>query len=257
MLFRRSVLIALGSAVLITACGSSGTGPHASPTTAPGSSGSTTSSSVPVNYHPKIDPANFSNKITNPYFPLKPGSQFLFDGIRDGKPQHTEVTVSKETKMIMGIATVVVRDVVTNNGALEEKTTDWYAQSKNGDVWYFGEATAEYLNGQVSNTQGSWEAGVDNAQPGIIMKANPKLGMHYRQEFRAGVAEDVARVTTTGTTYQAGGTTYRNVVITTDRNPLNPDKLDQKYFAPGVGLIYTKKVSAGHTETSTLTKVVR
>jgi hypothetical protein len=143
------------------------------------------------------------------------------------------------------------------SGALEEKTTDWYAQAKNGDVWYFGEATAEYLNGQISNTQGSWEGGVDNAQPGIIMKANPKLGMFYRQEYRPGVAEDVGRVTTTGSSYKAGGTTYHNVVITTDRNPLNPDKLDQKYFAPGVGLIYTKKLSAGHAETSTLTKVLQ
>ncbi len=257
MFSKRSVLIALGSAVLIGACGSSGGKTPASPTTAASGGGSTTSSSVPANYHPKIDPAGFSNQITNPYFPLKPGSQFIFDGIRDGKPQHTEVTVAKETKMIMGIATVVVRDVVTNNGALEEKTTDWYAQAKNGDVWYFGEATAEYLNGQVSNTQGSWEAGVDNAQPGIIMKANPAIGIFYRQEFRPGVAEDVARVTTTGTQYKAGATLYKNVVITTDRNPLNPDKLDQKYFAPGVGLIYTKKISAGHSETSTLTKVVR
>ena len=257
MFVKRSLFAVLGSAVLIGACGSSGGSTKAAPTTASSAGGSTTPRSTAVGYHPKIGPADFSNVITNPYFPLKTGSQFIFDGIRDGKPQHTLVTVTNETKMIMGVATVVVRDVVTSNGALVEKTTDWYAQAKNGDVWYFGEATAEYLNGQVSNTQGSWEAGVDNAQPGIIMKAKPKLGVTYRQEFRPGVAEDVAKVTTMGTTYKTGGTTYRNVTITTDRNPLNPDKLDQKYFAPGVGLIYTKKLSAGHSETSTLTKIVR
>ncbi len=255
MLGKRTIVFALGSLVLLGACGSSGgKSPSASPTT---SATPPTTARAAVNYHPRIDPANFSNRITNPYFPLKPGTQFAFDGVRDGRPQHTEVTVTNETKTILGIPVVVVRDVVTNSGALEEKTTDWYAQAKNGDVWYFGEATAEYTNGQISNTQGSWEAGVDNAQPGIIMKANPKVGTSYRQEYRPGVAEDTAKVTTVGMTYKAGGTTYRNVVLTTDRNPLNPDKLDQKYFAPGVGLIYTKKLSAGHSETSTLTKVIR
>ena len=255
MVSKRTVSIVLGLAILTGACGSSG-GKRASSTTQAGSGTTTTTTSVSVNYHPNIDPANFTNQITNPYFPLKPGAQYVLDGVRDGRPQHTDVTVTRETKMIMGIPMVVVRDVVTNNGALEEKTTDWYAEARNGDVWYFGEATAEYTNGQVSSTQGSWEAGVDNAQPGIIMKGKPTIGVSYRQEYRPGVAEDVAKVGATGLTYRAGGTTYHNVVRTDDRNPLNPDKLDQKYFAPGFGLIYTKKLSAGHAETATLTKVV-
>jgi hypothetical protein len=161
--------------------------------------------------------------------------------------------VTTETRVIMGVKCVVVRDDVTSNGALVEKTTDWYAQASDGSVWYFGEATAEYVNGAVSSTQGSWEAGVDGAQPGIIMEAAPRTGDNYRQEYRPGIAEDMAKVIKTNSTTKVGGVTYKNVVVTEDTNPLAPDKQDEKQYAPGVGLIYTVRVSTGHREVSSYT----
>jgi hypothetical protein len=204
-------------------------------------------------YHPTIEPTKFSSVITNRYFPLRPGTTLIYDGIRDGKPQHTEMKVTAETRVIMGVKCVVVRDDVTSNGALVEKTTDWYAQASDGSVWYFGEATAEYVNGSVSSTQGSWEAGVDGAQPGIIMEADPRTGDSYRQEYRPGIAEDTAKIIKTSFTTKIGGVTYKNVVVTEDTNPLAPDKQDEKQYAPRVGLIYTVRVSTGHREVSSYT----
>jgi len=204
-------------------------------------------------YHPTIDPTKFSSVVTNRYFPLRPGTTLIYDGIRDGKPQHTEMKGTAETRVIMGVKCVVVRDDVTSNGALVEKTTDWYAQASDGSVWYFGEATAEYVNGSVSSTQGSWEGGVDGAQPGIIMEAAPRTGDSYRQEYRPGIAEDTAKIIKTSFTTKVGGVTYKNVVVTEDTNPLAPDKQDEKRYAPGVGLIYTVRVSTGHREVSSYT----
>jgi hypothetical protein len=240
-------LVALG----LTGCSSASSGeptpqvPQPVPTQAAPSASST--------YHPTIEPAKFSSVITNRYFPLRPGTTLVYDGSRDGKPQHTEMKVTTETRVIMGVKCVVVRDDVTSNGALVEKTTDWYAQASDGSVWYFGEATAEYVNGAVSSTQGSWEAGVDGAQPGIIMEAAPRTGDNYRQEYRPGIAEDMAKVIKTNSTTKVGGVTYKNVVVTEDTNPLAPDKQDEKQYAPGVGLIYTVRVSTGHREVSSYT----
>jgi hypothetical protein len=154
----------------------------------------------------------------------------------------------------MGVRCVIVRDVVTSNGALVEKTTDWYAQAANGDVWYFGEATAEYTDGAVSSTQGSWEAGVDNAQPGIVMKGAPQVGDSYRQEYRPGEAEDTARVLRVEASIQVPGGTFHDVLVTEDSDPLNPDKIDEKAYAPGVGLVSTKRDRAGHHEDSSYVK---
>jgi hypothetical protein len=193
----------------------------------------------------------------NPYFPLKPGTSYVFDGLRDGKPQHTEVTVTNETKTIMGVSTVVVRDVVTSNGALVEKTTDWYAQKRNGDVWYFGEATAEYENGKIANTKGSWEAGVDNAQPGIIMLGSPRPGAGYRQEYRPGEALDTATVETVGAKVTVRAGSYAKVVVTNDTNPLAPDRIDKKWYGPGVGLVKVIRDRTGHHEEGELVKIVK
>jgi hypothetical protein len=155
---------------------SSSTEPAARPAAAATTS-TASNDSAAVTYHPVIVPADFSTRITNPYFPLKPGTTYRFDGLRDGAPQHTEMTVTSETKKIMGVSTVVVRDVVTSNGALVEKTTDWYAQKRNGDVWYFGEATAEYENGKITNTQ-------DHQHQGLLggwRRQRPTRDHHARQ----------------------------------------------------------------------------
>jgi hypothetical protein len=208
-----------------------------------------------VDYHPVIDPAQFSDVITNPYFPLKPGTTYVLEGVRDDAPMRAEVVVTSETKTILGVRCVVVRDTVTSNGALVEGTTDWYAQKANGDVWYFGEDTKEYENGLVSSTHGSWEAGVDNAQAGIIMKADPQVGDTYRQEYRPGEAEDMAEVLRFDPSIDVPAGTFRQILVTEDTDPLNPDKIDTKYFAPNVGLVYTKRVRTGHHEELSLVEI--
>ncbi|HEY8179365.1 MAG TPA: hypothetical protein VIH33_03110 [Candidatus Limnocylindria bacterium] len=202
-----------------------------------------------------IDPAQFSDVITNPYFPLKPGTTYVLEGVRDDAPMRAEVVVTSETKTILGVRCVVVRDTVTSNGALVEGTTDWYAQKANGDVWYFGEDTKEYENGLVSSTHGSWEAGVDNAQAGIIMKADPQVGDTYRQEYRPGEAEDMAEVLRFDPSIDVPAGTFRQILVTEDTDPLNPDKIDTKYFAPNVGLVYTKRVRTGHHEELSLVEI--
>ncbi|MBO3751431.1 hypothetical protein J5X84_35615 [Streptosporangiaceae bacterium NEAU-GS5] len=246
-------------ALLVGVCACAGTAdrpaPAASSVAAPAA---TAAPSATPDYHPVIDPATFTDKITNPYFPLKPGTTLVFEGTRDGRPQHAELTVTAETRVIMGVTCVVVRDIVTVDNSLHEKTTDWYAQAANGDVWYFGEATAEYANGKISSTKGSWEAGVDGAQPGIIMMAAPKVGESYRQEFRPGIAEDMARITQLSKSLSTpAGKAYKDVVVTDDTNPLDPDKFDVKYYASGFGLVYTKRARTGHTEDLSLVKTVK
>jgi hypothetical protein len=258
---RTRILIALSiAAAVLAACGSKGTKHATTATTvAPVSSSTRSPASTtippPTYQAPPIDPKNFTTQITNNYFPLKVGSTKVFDGTRDGQPMHTELVVTSETKVIMGVTTIVVRDTVTSNGALVEKTTDWYAQSTTGDVWYFGEATAEYTNGAVSNTHGSWEAGVDGAQPGIVMKAAPKTGDEYYQEYRPGEALDRAKILGFQASMQVKAGTFKHVLLTEDTDPLNPDRIDHKNFAPGVGMIYSQRVRTGHHEETTLTKV--
>ena len=250
----RMVVLAIGPMILAGACGT-GSSSRTSATTGAGAAVSPVPTTDPK-YHPVINPAKFTASVTNLYFPLKAGTTTILEGTRDGQPQHTEMVVTTETKTIMGVACTVIRDTVTSNGALVEKTTDWYAQAADGDVWYFGETTAEYANGQVSSTKGSWEAGVDGALPGIIMKAAPGVGDSYRQEYRPGEAEDMARVVRLDPARTVAGNLYKNIVVTEDRNPLEPDKVDQKDFAPGVGLVYTRRIRTGHTEEATFVKTV-
>ena len=251
----RAAVLAVGAlAAMASACGS----PAAKPSTATTGRAPSAAPSSPTTayYHPTIDPSQFSPSVTNKYFPLTPGTTLVYDGARDGEPQHTEATVTAETKTIMGVHCVVVRDVVTRNGVLAEKTTDWYAQAANGDVWYFGEATAEYAQGSIKSTKGSWEAGVDSAQPGIILKGTPRVGDSYRQEYRPGEAEDVAKVLRIDPSVQVPGGTFGDVVVTEDSDPLNPDKIDEKRYASGVGLVYTRRDRAGHHEDSSYVKTI-
>ena len=132
---------------------------------------------------PVIDPANFVSVISNPYLPLTPGTVFRYEGTTDGRPEVNTVRVTHQTKRLLGVFCVVVADSVWVEEKLEEVTADWYAQDKDGNVWYFGEDSKAYENGQVVSTEGSWEAGVDGAQPGYVMKANPQVGESYRQEY--------------------------------------------------------------------------
>ena len=207
-------------------------------------------------YNPMIDPANFTVEITNPYFPLKSGTVYIYDGNRDGAPRHAQMNVTAETKVIMGVTCIVVRDVSSTDTEMVEKTVDWYAQDKQGNVWYFGEDTAEYANGKVTSTAGTWMAGVDGALPGIILQATPKAGYGYRQEYRPGVAEDFAKVVQLDATYEVPIGKYTNVLVTEDTDLLDKAKLEHKYFAPGVGFIASDGLVNGHHEAMQLKQVL-
>ena len=266
------LVVALAAAVAVTTivvgCGSGATpGPStASPTVGASAGiagspaatdvhGPRSTASFPP-YQPVIDPAKFTDQITNPYFPIKPGTTFVYDGKRDDTPRHTEMTVTSETKVIMGVKCIVVRDVVTSNSALVEKTVDWYAQDLDGNVWYFGEDTAEYANGAVTSTAGTWLAGVDGALPGIVMEATPKVGDAYRQEYRPGMAEDFAKVEKLDSSITVPAGSYDRVLVTEDTDLLDTSKLEHKSYAPGVGFVGTEGMVNGHHEVSSLTSVL-
>ena len=246
-------ILAVAAGAVIGGCGSSGT-KLASSTDSQG----TTSlppklgkgGTAQANYHPKIVPANFTTQVTNPYFPLTPGASHVLVGLRDGVKTRHQQTVLHQTKTIVGVKCLVIHDKVTTSQGLLEDTLDWYAQDKAGNVWYFGEATKEYSKGVVTSTQGSWEAGVDGAQPGIVIQANPKPGPTYRQEYRPGVALDLAKVLSANATVSVPGRTFHKVVKTRDINPLDPSFHERKWFAPGLGLVKSWKVGGGHTETA-------
>src|SRR6266540_7125332 len=170
---------------------------------------------------PEIDPANFVRRVTNPFFPLPPGTKFFYKGTTDGTPTSNETYVTHKTKKILGVTTTVVHDQGFENGVLVEDTFDWYAQDVDGNVWYFGEDTKELdENGNVISTEGSWEAGVNGAEPGIIMEANPKKGDKYQQEFAAGVAEDMAQVIGFEDTFCVRYGCFEDVLVTKEWTPL-------------------------------------
>jgi hypothetical protein len=189
-------------------------------------------------YEPVLDPANFTTTIDNPYFPLPVGRTLVYRGIKDGQTQEDRVTVTDKTKTVAeGITALVVSDVATHDGALLEKTSDWYAQDKQGNVWYLGEDTAHYLpNGKV-DTSGSWEAGVNDAEPGLVMEADPQIPEAYRQEFLAGQAEDTAWIVERGGSTTVPYGKLKNVLTTLEATQLEPGAYDQKVYAPGIGIV--------------------
>jgi hypothetical protein len=244
-----AAVLAVATTTVVVGCGSSSSdkaAPKKPVVPVQNQPGKTTT--VDKAYNPKIDPASFSSKITNPYLPWRPGKRWVYTGQKDHQPQRVEVSVTSEKKKILGVECVVVRDLVTVNNTLHEKTVDWYAQDKKGNVWYFGEDTAEYVNGVVSSTAGTWEAGVDNAKAGIVMPANPKPGGFYRQEYRPGIAEDKAKILSVSLTEKVPAGVFRNVVETRDIDPLNPDKKELKWYATGVGPIHVIRTRSAHTE---------
>ena len=184
-------------------------------------------------YAPQIDPADFSSTVDNVFYPLVPGTSTIF---REGSAR-VVVMVTASTRVVMGVQTVVVRDQEFDGDRLTEDTEDWFAQDGEDNVWYFGESTAECADGEVTSHAGSWEAGVDGAQPGIVMLGQPKVGDFYRQEYYRGHAEDVARVREVGVTMTVLDTTYENVIVTEDFTALEPNVLEHKAYAPEIGLI--------------------
>jgi hypothetical protein len=168
---------------------------------------------------------------------LKPGTTFVYEGKTKDATEGDVVAVTSDTKNIMGVECVVVNDRVTEDGKLTEKTYDWYAQDKEGNVWYFGEDSKEYENGKVVSTKGSWQAGLDGAKPGIIMPADPKVGETYRQEYYKGKAEDMAKVLSLDESATVPYGSFDHVLMTNEWTPLEPNIAEHKYYAAGVGNI--------------------
>ncbi|HXG77565.1 MAG TPA: hypothetical protein VNJ53_13450 [Gaiellaceae bacterium] len=194
----------------------------------------------------ELDPAAFGAEIDNPWWPMPVGARWVYrETDAEGTVQRVEVTVTGETRTILGIEARVVHDVVTEGGELVEDTYDWYAQDEKGNVWYLGEDTKEYEGGKVVTTAGSWEAGVDGAQPGILLPADPEPGLSYRQEYYAGEAEDAATVLSLDERVQVPAGSYAGVLLTKDFTPLDPDILEYKLYARGVGLVLALGVSGG------------
>jgi hypothetical protein len=217
-----------------------------SPSGAP-SPGQTSPSPLPQGAEEvQLDPANFVSTIDHPYWPMKPGGKWVYrESAADGTSQRVEVTVTADTKSILGIQATVVHDVVTEDGQLIEDTFDWYAQDSLGNLWYLGEDTKEYEEGKVVSTKGSWEAGVDGAQAGIILPASPQVGMVYRQEHYAGQAEDEAKILSLDELAEVPFGSFDHVLMTKDYTPLEPNLLEYKFYAQGVGPVLVVAISGG------------
>jgi hypothetical protein len=194
----------------------------------------------------ELNPADFVDRIDNPYWPMVPGNRWVYrETDAEGNTQQIVVTVTGRTKTILGIRATVVHDRVTEDGALVEDTEDWYAQDKWGGLWYLGEDTTEYESGKPVSKKGSWEAGVDGAEPGLILPPNPKPGLTYRQEHYAGEAEDRGKVLSLDERVDVALGSFDGVLMTRDTTPLEPDVNEHKFYAKGVGPVLALALSGG------------
>jgi hypothetical protein len=239
---RRRTAVVIVVALTVAGCGSDNAAPG-------GSAADANPSATPVidpgdggDYQPNLDPANFVDVIDNPYLPFKPGMAWVYEGESDGETERIEVVVTDERRGVHGISATVVRDTVHVGGELVEDTYDWFAQDIGGNVWYLGEDSTSYDSGGTTSKEGSWEYGIDGALPGIVMPAAPAEGDSYRQEYYPGEAEDMGEVIRVGETKTVGIGEYTDVVVTEDWNPLEPEIIENKYYAPGVGQIYSEHV---------------
>jgi hypothetical protein len=190
-------------------------------------------------------PGAFVGQIDNPYLPLQPGTTLSYRGKLDGKSATDVVSVTNRTKVILGVTTTVVHDQVFIKGELVEDTEDWFAQDSEGNVWYFGEDTKELEDGQVVSTEGSWEAGVDNARAGIFMPAEPKVGQIFKQEDARNVAEDCSRIVDLNASVKTPFVTSNDALKTEEFSLLEPDVLDNKYYVRDIGLVREQTIQGG------------
>jgi hypothetical protein len=204
----------------------------------------------PPVFTPTFNAKNFpqSTNITNRYFPLLPGTTYVYEATQ-GPKEHDEFVVTHDIKQILGVDCVVVRDTASINGEVIEDTFDFFAQDKQGNVWYMGEDTKQFKNGVLVGTTGSWQAGVDGASPGFIMEGQPVEGDAYRQENLPGVAEDNAQVVSlTGSVTVPYGSWQGNVLVTDEWSPLEPKVTEEKDYALDVGLVRTTTIKGGSGE---------
>ncbi len=194
-------------------------------------------------YEPVLDPANFVPVIDNPYYPLPVGRVLVYKGVKDGQTQVDTVTVTNQTKVIEGITATVITDVAKHGSTLLEKTTDWYAQDKQGNVWYLGENTKAYAPDGTVDTSGSWTADVNDGEPGIIMEGNPQVPDAYRQELLVGQAADMGWVVDIGGSVTVPYGTVHNVLTSLEASQVEPGAYDQKFYAPGVGIVVERALT--------------
>ena len=194
-----------------------------------------------------LNPADFTTQIDNPYWPMAPGSRWVYrETDAEGTKQRVVVTVTPRTKRLAnGVEARVVHDAVTENGEPVEVTDDWYAQDSDGNVWYMGEDTTEYEGGKPVSTAGSFEAGADGAQPGIMVPADPEVGMSYLQEYYAVEAEDKAEILSLDEQAETPFGHFTGVMLTKDLNPLEPKLLEYKFYARDVGPVLAIAASGG------------
>ncbi|MCZ7529519.1 MAG: hypothetical protein M5U31_03765 [Acidimicrobiia bacterium] len=247
-------MVLIVAALTLAACGNDSSGGSSSGSssgsvaTSTSIAGTAAGSDLPQGDDPvDLDPATFTADITNPYWPMEPGTRWSYTETgADGTELEIVVTVTDETKELAnGITARVVRDTVTEDGELIEDTLDWYAQDDAGNVWYMGEDTAEIENGEITTKAGSFEAGVDGALPGIIMPADPQPGMKYRQEYFEGEAEDNGEILSVDEMAEVSTGFYDDAVLTKDTITLEPDVLEYKLYARDVGPVLVFGVSGG------------
>jgi hypothetical protein len=198
-------------------------------------------------YSPVIKAGDFVATIDNRYFPLEPGTRYHYRGVRDGKSQTDDMVVTHKVKHVLGVRCMVVEDTVAENGKPIERTFDWYAQDKRGNVWYMGEDARELKNGHFVRADDSWEAGVRGAKPGILMPGHPRPGLVYRQEYYPPGALDQARVLGVSGPMRVPAGTYRKVLVTIEWSPVEP-QLEKKYYVAGLGEIREQVVQGGHEQ---------
>ncbi len=204
--------------------------------------------------HESVLPTRFATEVDNPWFPLKPGTTYVYRGHKDGKPSREVLAVTHLTKTIQGIRATVLHDNLYLGGKLEERTTDWYAQDTDGNVWYLGEATAELdRKGRVTSREGSWQAGVDGAEAGIYMPAHPKVGESFSQEFYKGHAEDHFKVVSLHAGVRVPYSSSKEALQTKEWTPLEPGLIDFKYYVRGIGTV--KERAADGSELARLVSV--
>jgi hypothetical protein len=203
------------------------------------------------------NPRDFVARVDNPWFPLLPGTTFVYRGVKDGKTARDVVTVTHAIRTIQGVRSTAVADRLYLAGRLEERTTDWYAQDRRGNVWYFGEATGELDRaGHVTSTEGSWLAGRNGAKAGIYMTARPTVGQSRLQEYYKGHAEDHFAVVSLRARVSVPYTTSNRALLTKEWTPLEPGTLDHKYYVRGIGNVKEVTVK-GPLERSELVSVHR
>ena len=193
-----------------------------------------------------LNATGFSDTIDNPYMFLSPGMMWLYKGHKEGVPETDRLVVQSYKRQIKGVTCMVVLDRVYENGALVEKTHDFFVQDTKGNVWYMGEQSRDIENGHVVSTEGSWRAGVNGAQPGIITLAQPQTGLAYRQEFAAGVAEDNAKVLSLKAAVDVPFGSFDGCLRTLEWTPLDPGAREHKFYCPGVGLVLTAQPKGGN-----------